>query len=234
MRTADFGFADFSDVRVPSVPVHGGGIFPVRRIFCIGKNYADHVREMGGDAGTTPPVFFTKPADAVICPSAAAPHVHYPSRTANLHFEAELVLALGAGGRDVPEAGAEALVFGLALGCDLTRRDLQAEAKKAGNPWDTAKAFDESAVIGPIMAGVRPRPGLGFRLSVNDTQRQAATVDGMIFSPARIIAELSTFFALRAGDLIYTGTPEGVGPLVRGDRVRIESDELPPLSFAVA
>jgi fumarylpyruvate hydrolase len=218
----------------PAVPVLGGGLFPVRRIFCIGKNYADHVKEMGGDPADTPPVFFTKPADAVICPSDASPAVAMPPRTQNLHYEGEIVLALSSGGRDLDEDAARRAVFGCALGCDLTRRDLQHAAKEKGAPWDMAKGFDESAVMGPITRGHALGDDDALRLLVNDELRQQATVGEMIFPPARIISELSTYVTLAPGDLVYTGTPKGVGALVPGDRVRIELDGLEPLSFRMA
>ena len=220
----------------PSAPVAGGGLFPVRRIFCIGKNYADHVREMGGEAGRDPPVFFTKPADAVVPTGERIP---YPPGTDNLHFEGELVVALGAGGRNLsgPEAAAR-LVFGHAAGCDLTRRDLQAAAKSSGGPWDAAKAFDRSAPIGPIgsIADFPPALFEDARLltRVNGEIRQTAALAEMIWSVPEILIQLSRLFELRPGDLVFTGTPSGVGPLVAGDRVEVAVDPLPPLAFDVA
>lgn len=208
-----------------------GRHFPVRRIFCVGKNYADHVKEMGGAPGDTPPVFFTKPADAVICPTADRPGVPFPPATQNLHYEAELVLALKSGGEKITEAAAAQHVFGLALGCDLTRRDLQKQAKDAGNPWDIAKGFDHSAVMGPIVPDLPLNNDLGFTLSVNGEEKQRGVAGDMIFSAPRIIADLSNLFELKAGDLIYTGTTEGVGPLVTGDRIEITSEALPTLTF---
>jgi len=216
----------------PAVQVAGGGMFPVRRIFCVGKNYADHVREMGGDPSRTPPVFFTKPADALVASGGAAP---YPPATADLHYEGELVLALAGGGRDIAPAKAAALVFGYAAGCDLTRRDLQAKAKSAGAPWDAAKAFDHSAAVGDILR----RDDFGdiaaarLALSVNGELRQQASLAEMIWSAPEIIAHLSALFELKAGDLIFTGTPSGVGPLSRGDLIRVEAGRAPALSFSI-
>ncbi len=215
----------------PSVPVLGGGTFPVRRIYCIGRNYADHVREMGGDPKAQPPVFFTKPADAVVPGGGDIP---YPLATENLHYEAELVLALCSDGARVSVEGAENLIFGYAVGCDLTRRDRQKEAKDAGAPWDVAKAFDNSAPIGPITPkSAVDLSGARIRLAVNGETRQDAPLADMIWSPAEIIAALSERFALKAGDLVFTGTPEGVGPLAVGDTVLIRVDGLEDLSFAI-
>ncbi len=219
----------------PSAGVLGGGEFPVRRVFCIGKNYADHVKEMGGDPKSDPPVFFTKPADAIIPTGSVIP---YPQATSNFHYEGELVIALKAGGRDLKsreEAGA--LIFGQACGCDLTRRDLQAAAKKAGGPWDTAKAFDNSAPMGLIARIEDFRPNLfddaRLVLKVNGAEKQNAPLSSMIWTVPEIIIELSRLFELKAGDLIFTGTPEGVGPLSGEDRVEVTIGPLPPLEFAV-
>lgn len=213
----------------------GGGEFPVRRIFCIGKNYADHVKEMGGDPKSDPPVFFTKPADAIVGTGTVIP---YPQGTSNFHYEGELVVALNKGGRDITcVEEASAMIFGQACGCDLTRRDLQAAAKKAGGPWDAAKAFDNSAVIGPI-ARIEDFPsnlfdGARLRLAVNGIEKQNAALSGMIWTVPEIIIALSRLFELKAGDLIFTGTPEGVGPLARGDRVEVTIGALPPLEFSI-
>ncbi len=215
--------------------VLGGGEFPVRRIFCIGRNYADHVREMGGDPKADPPIFFTKPADALVGTGSVIP---YPQGTANFHFEGELVIALKAGGRDLKtrhEAGA--LIFGQACGCDLTRRDLQAAAKKAGAPWDAAKGFDNSAPVG-LIARIEDFPPDLFDdarliLKVNGVERQNAPLRDMIWTVPEIIISLSRLFELKAGDLIFTGTPEGVGPLATEDRVEVMIGPLPPLEFAI-
>ena len=225
----------FEPPALVSAPVLGGGEFPVRRIFCIGKNYADHVREMGGDPKSDPPVFFTKPADAIVRSGTVIP---YPAATSNFHYEGELVIALKAGGRNIAtdrEAGA--LIFGQAAGCDLTRRDLQAAAKKAGGPWDAAKAFDNSAPIG-LIARIEDFPPHLFDdarlvLKVNGEEKQNAPLRSMIFTIPEIIISLSRLFELKAGDLIFTGTPEGVGPLVAEDRVEVTIGALPPLDFTI-
>nr|WP_243853511.1 fumarylacetoacetate hydrolase family protein [Sphingopyxis panaciterrae] len=206
-------------VAAPTVPIEGREQpFPVRRIFCVGRNYAEHAREMGGAPDREPPFFFAKPADAVV---AATAEIAIPPRTANLHHEIELVVALGSGGRNIPRDAAIETVFGYAVGNDLTRRDLQAEAKAAGRPWDMAKGFDYSAIISPI----RPAAEVGHPanariwLSVNGELRQEGDIADMIWPVADIIAELSTYVELKAGDLIYTGTPAGVGRIVAGDLV---------------
>ncbi|MEZ5919916.1 MAG: fumarylacetoacetate hydrolase family protein [Parvularculaceae bacterium] len=218
-----------------SLPVLGGGQFPVRRIFCIGRNYADHVKEMGGDPKSDPPVFFTKPADAAISSGSLIP---IPQATSNLHYEGELVIALKAGGKNLSsreEVGA--LIFGQAAGCDLTRRDLQAAAKKAGGPWDAAKGFDNSAPVGPIARIEDFPPDLfndaRLRLSVHGAEKQNAPLSSMIWTVPEIIIELSKLFELKAGDLIFTGTPDGVGPLQRGDHVEVTIGALPPLEFTI-
>ena len=216
---------------VPAVPVEGtSALFPVRRILCVGRNYAAHRREMGHD-DREPPFFFSKPADTVVPPGHDAP---YPSATANLHHEVELVAALGAGGADVPLAEALSLVFGYAVGVDLTRRDLQAAARDKGHPWDAAKGFDAAAPIGLI----RPAALCGsvqgrIRLSFNGQVRQDAKVSDMIWNLAEVIAEASRLWRLAAGDLIYTGTPEGVGPLVRGDVVHGEIEAVGVIDFSI-
>ena len=192
--------------------------FPVRRIFCVGRNYAEHAREMGGAPDREPPFFFAKPSDAVI---GAAAEIAMPPRTANLHHEIELVVALGSGGRDIAQDAAIETVFGYAVGNDLTRRDLQAEAKGAGRPWDMAKGFDHSAVISPIRSAdaIGHPANARIWLSVNGVLQQEGDIADMIWPVADIIAELSTYVELKAGDLIYTGTPAGVGRIVRGDLV---------------
>lgn len=202
----------------PVVPVAGtDATFPVRRIFCVGQNYAAHAREMGVDHTRQPPCFFTKPADAIVTGGADAP---YPPATSNLHYEIELVVALGSGGRDIAESQALGHVFGYAAGIDLTRRDLQAAAKAAGLPWDMAKGFDHSAPIGAIQPAAIGHPDTGaIRLLVNGATRQNSDISGMIWPVAGVIAQLSKLVTLSAGDLIFTGTPEGVGPIQRGDRL---------------
>lgn len=203
--------------------------FPVRRIFCVGRNYADHVREMGGNPDREAPFFFTKPADAVVADGTTLP---FPPGTADLHHEAELVVALGKGGSFVPETAAKDLIFGHATGNDLTRRDLQAEAKAARRPWDMAKGFDASAPVGTIRPG--PLQDANLRCLVNGVERQGALLSQMIWPVDAIIAYLSRLVRLEAGDLIFTGTPAGVGPLVSGDTCRIEIDGLDPVTITLA
>ncbi len=205
-----------------SLPIVGDDArFPVRRIFCVGRNYADHAREMGAvdqAEGREPPFFFTKPGDALVGGDGEVV-VAYPPATANLHHEVELVVALGAGGASVAVDRAPGLIFGYAVGLDLTRRDMQAKAKEKGHPWDMGKGFDQSAVAGPLMpAAVCGHPQSGrIWLTVNGRLRQDGDLAAMMWKIPEIIANLSTLVRLEAGDLIYTGTPAGVGPLLRGD-----------------
>jgi len=208
------------------LPVEGGGQFPVRRVYCVGRNYADHAREMGSDPDREPPFFFSKPRDAA-CWGETIP---YPPATQNLHHEVELVIALGGGGADLQPETAGSLIYACAVGVDLTRRDLQADAKKVGRPWDMAKGFDCSGPVGAL----KPCRALGqgtISLSVNGETRQSGDVSQMIWSPAEVVAHLSALVKLEAGDLIFTGTPAGVGPVARGDRVEARIDGLMPLSF---
>ena len=203
-------------VTPPTVAIAGSAErFPVRRIFCVGQNYAEHAREMGSDPDRAPPFFFAKPADAVV---ASGTTLAFPSRTEDLHHEVELVVALGSGGRDIPVEGAAATIFGWTVGLDLTRRDLQAAAKKAGRPWDMAKGFDASAPIGALRPGMPPESG-AITLDIDGQRRQTGDLSDMIWSVAEIIATLSTYVALAPGDLIFTGTPAGVGPIRRGETV---------------
>jgi fumarylpyruvate hydrolase len=211
-----------------AVPVAGGGSFPVRRIYCVGRNYAAHAREMGMDA-REPPFFFAKPADAV---RPLGGEISFPRATQNLHHEVELVVVLKGGGADVPVSAALDLVFGYAVGVDLTRRDLQTLAREAGKPWDAAKGFDDSAPISAIVPGREPPQG-PIKLSVNGQARQNTVIADMIWSVPEIIAEASKLWRLAPGDLIYTGTPEGVGPLVRGDAVSCEIDGVGALAFTL-
>jgi fumarylpyruvate hydrolase len=199
--------------------------FPIRRIFCVGRNYADHAAEMGNDPAEAP-FFFTKPADAVVESGSRIP---YPPATGNLHHEGELVVAIGKSGAMVSEEDAQNLIWGHAAGNDLTRRDLQPEAKA---PWDMAKAFDKSAVIGAVRPG--PMPEAVLRCSVNGATRQQAKLSDMIWSPAAIIAALSRMVSLSPGDLIFTGTPAGVGPLARGDTCKVEIEGLQTASVTIA
>ena len=204
---------------VPAVAVKGRpDQFPVHRIYCVGRNYAAHAREMGANPDREPPFFFAKPADAIVPGNSRIP---YPSRTNNFHHEIELVVAIGKGGRDIAAAQALDHVYGYAVGNDLTRRDLQADAKDNGRPWDTSKGFDHSAVISAITPAQQSghlRTGRIW-LKVNGQLRQQADLSELIWSVPEVIAELSTLFELQPGDLIYTGTPAGVGALKRGDHL---------------
>ncbi|MBB5466381.1 fumarylpyruvate hydrolase [Paraburkholderia sp. CI2] len=220
-----------------AVPVVGSGEqFAVRRIYCVGRNYEAHAREMGHDPDREPPFFFTKPADAIVyvAPGTTG-EFPYPSQTRNVHFEMEMVAAIGEGGKDIPVDRALDHVYGYALGLDMTRRDLQGEAKKMGRPWDTAKGFDHSAPLGPIHpASTVGHIGKGeIWLSVNGEDKQRADVSQLIWSVAETIAYLSTLFELRPCDLIFTGTPEGVGAVVKGDLMKGGVDGLGEFSVRV-
>jgi fumarylpyruvate hydrolase len=213
-----------------SLPIAGqSGRFPVRRILCVGRNYAAHRREMGGD-DRDPPFFFSKPADALVEPGR---DVAYPSATANLHHEIELVVALKSGGADLAADKALGLVFGYAVGVDLTRRDLQNKAKDKGQPWEASKGFDQSAPVSAIKPWTGAAPQGRIWLSVNGEARQDAVVADMIWATAEILAEASKLWRLAPGDLIFTGTPEGVGPMVRGDQVRGGVEGVGELAFRI-
>lgn len=216
-------------IAIPAVPVAGGGRFPVRRIFCVGRNYAAHAREMGADPDREPPFFFTKPADAVISAEA----VPYPSSTNALHFEMELVVAIGRGGEAIAAADALDHVYGYAAGVDLTRRDVQDQAKAMRRPWDMSKGFDASAPIGAIVPVLRAgHPAAGrITLAVNDVARQTGDLADMIWPVADIIGYLSRLVALMPGDLIFTGTPDGVGAIERGDRIKGEIEGVGTVVF---
>src|SRR6185437_14443747 len=206
----------------PSLPILGSEQrFPIRRVFCIGRNYAEHAREMGASVDKGTPMFFCKPADAVVGDGADVP---YPSATSDLHHEVEMVVALGSGGRDVDPEQALLLVWGYGVGLDLTRRDLQAQAKAKGHPWDVAKAFDHSAPVSALrqLAGALPGPDTGLRLTVNGELRQQARLGEMIHDVQHLLAALSTLFELKPGDLVFTGTPAEVAELQRGDRFHAE------------
>lgn len=218
----------------PSVPVAGDTRrFAVRRIYCVGRNYADHAREMGHDPDREPPFFFAKPADALLIGNADLP---YPPQTGDLHFEAELVVALGAGGRDIAPADAATLIWGYAAGNDFTRRDLQGVAKKAGRPWDLAKGFDLSAACGVLHPAAQTGPLDRGRiaLTVDGTLRQESDLSQMIWPVADVIAHLSQSVALAPGDLIFTGTPAGVGAVTPGQVVTVAIDGLTPLVTRIA
>ena len=224
---------------VPRVPVRGGGLFPVHRIYCIGRNFADHAREMGASAPASKaergnPVFFMKPADAIVTDGV----VPYPPGTADLHHEVELVVALGhdAPAGLLPVEDAAALVFGYGIGLDLTRRDLQAAAKAKGLPWDTGKGFDHSAPVSALLpaAAVGALAPLELSLEVNGQGRQASTLDQLIWDVPEILHELSKLYALRAGDLVFMGTPAGVAALHPGDTFRARLGGLLQLDGRIA
>ncbi|MGE6918702.1 fumarylacetoacetate hydrolase family protein [Achromobacter kerstersii] len=206
-----------------AVPIAGSqDAFPVRRVYCVGRNYAAHAREMGFDPDREPPFFFCKPADAVV--PVADGHtleLPYPPETANLHYEIELVAAIGKGGANIAVGDALQHVWGYAVGLDMTRRDLQMKMREAGRPWELGKAFDQSAPIGPLhpAGAVRNIHQAAIWLQVNGADKQRSDIGKLIWSVAETIAYLSKYFRLEAGDLIYTGTPEGVGPVVRGDKM---------------
>ena len=225
----------FDPSSVPSLPVQGSSArFPVHRIYCIGRNYADHAKEMGAQTvSRANPVFFMKPADAIVPGGGDVP---YPSVTHELHHEVEMVVALAKGGRDIDASRALDCVFGYGVGLDLTRRDLQAAMKAKGLPWDVAKGFDASAPVSALRSASEIRHPTHARLSldVNGTTRQDTDIADMIFAVPEIIAELSKLFELKPGDLIFTGTPAGVGPLLRGDRFRAELQGIATLEGRIA
>jgi fumarylpyruvate hydrolase len=215
------------------LPVSGSdAVFPVRRVYCVGQNYASHVAEMGGD-GRQPPFFFCKPPDALV---AGGGRIAYPPRTANLQHEVELVAALKAGGADIPVEAALDRVFGYAVGIDFTRRDLQAQAKEKGRPWEMGKGFDQSGPIGALVPAARCGHLARGRiwLTVNGTIRQDGDIGQMIWNVAEIIANLSSYVTLAAGDLIFTGTPAGVSTVTRGDALECGIDGVGALAIELA
>ena len=224
--------------RVPSVPVVGaepGAQFPVHRIYCVGRNYVDHAIEMG-HSGREPPFFFMKPADAVLAVTEdQLGQMRYPSLTRDLHHEVELVVAIGKGGSNIKAADAMDHVYGYAVGLDMTRRDLQGEAKKQGRPWDAGKGFEQSAPIGAIRPAAQCYLNAATRiaLDVNGAVRQHSVIGKLIWSVPEVIEQLSTAWDLQPGDLIYTGTPAGVGAVVRGDVMEGAIAGLPSLKVAV-
>lgn len=221
----------FSPPAPVSVAIAGNADrFPVRRIFCVGRNYAEHAREMGHDPQAEPPFFFTKPADAVV---ASGGTIAYPPATADFHHEAELVVALGQGGFMVPEDEAHKLIWGHAAGNDLTRRDMQAEAKAARRPWDMSKGFDRSAVLGALRPGPVAADAV-IRCTVDGVVRQEAQLSDMIWPVNAVIAYLSRLVELAPGDLIMTGTPAGVGPLERGQVCAVTIDGLDPAVVTIS
>ena len=203
-----------------AIPVAGTDqFFPVRRVYCVGRNYVEHAKEMG-HSGREAPFFFMKPADALlVVPTGATGEMAYPGMTSDMHHEIELVVAIGKGGRDIAAADANAHIWGYAVGLDMTRRDLQGEAKKLGRPWDTGKAFDQSAPIAPLhpvaQTGLLEKGNI--RLNVNGAPRQNSDIGKLIWNVAETIEHLSRYFELQPGDLIFTGTPEGVAAVQQGD-----------------
>lgn len=217
----------------PSVAVAGGAAYPVRHIYCVGRNYAEHAREMGTDPEREPPFFFMKGADSIVSSGA---QIKYPSRTQDLHHEVELVVAIGASGTDISVSDASDAIFGYAVGVDLTRRDLQQSMKEKGRPWEIGKSFAQAAPVGEIQPAWNighPREGK-IILSVNGEVRQEADIKDMTWGVDEVIAELSTYYKLEPGDLVFTGTPAGVSALVRGDKVDCAIDGLESLEFSIA
>ena len=222
---------------LPSVPVAGSDRrFPVRRIFCVGRNYADHAKEMGGDASKEPPFFFMKSADAIVpvVPPAVG-RVAYPLATSNFHHEIELVVAIGGSGVKIAPEDAQSIVFGYAVGLDMTRRDLQSEMREKKRPWDIGKSFAQAAPIAPIhpvtVTGVLSRGAI--ELDVNGAPRQRGDLSDMIWDVSHMIAFLSQMYRLEPGDLIFTGTPSGVGAVKPGDRLDGRVAGLTPLSIEI-
>ena len=218
-------------VAATEAAVAGGGLFPVRRIYCVGRNYLDHIREMKEADERDPPFFFQKPRDAIVLDGASVP---YPPFTSDFQFEVELVAALGKGGRDIAIEAANSLIWGYAVGIDFTRRDRQRDARDMRLPWEVGKSFDASAPCGPIA----PKDPAHFEqcaitLAVNGVERQRGDTGQMIWNVPEVIAQLSKQVRLEAGDLIYTGTPSGVGPAVPGDLITAHIDGLPSLTITV-
>ena len=224
--------------RTASVPVQGaaaGDEFPVHRIYCVGRNYVEHAIEMG-HTGREPPFFFMKPADAVLpAGEGSVATMHYPTLTKSLHHEVELVVAIGKGGRDIPAARAMEHVWGYAVGLDMTRRDLQNDMKKQGRPWCIAKGFDESAPIGPIVPAAQAGigPDTTIELKVNGVVRQTSRIGKLIWSIPEVIEHLSAAWELAPGDLIFSGTPEGVAAVVAGDTLDARIDGVGTLSVKI-
>lgn len=219
------------DWRPTLLSVSDGREFPVRHAWCVGRNYAEHAREMGSDPHKSDPVFFSKPASAIVQTET----VEWPPTTEDLHHEAELVVLLGKGGRDLSPAQAAECVFGHAVGCDLTRRDVQARAKAAGMPWALSKGFDQSGPVGLIVPADEWQPGdtREISLDVNGERRQQAVLGDMIWPVAELLARLSREVTLHPGDAVFTGTPAGVSGLAVGDLVRVEIDGLSALDFEI-
>ena len=228
----DYVFSAPPPVGIPVAGEHA--LFPVRRVYCVGRNYAAHAREMGSDPDREPPFFFCKPGDAVVPVDAGAVlELPYPTQTAELHHEVELVVAIGRGGRDIVAGDALDHVFGYGVGLDMTRRDLQQTMRKAGRPWEIGKAFDASAPLGPLQRSA-PDARATIELAVNGQRRQSGSLDQLIWSVPETIAHLSRYFELQPGDLIFTGTPEGVGAVVPGDLIEARIDGIGELGVRIA
>ncbi len=229
----------FAPTPTVGLPVAGSEqLFPVRRVYCVGRNYAAHAREMGFDPDREPPFFFCKPNDdasVVPVPAGSTATIPYPPQTRNYHYEAELVVAIGKGGADIPVEQAAEHIYGYAVGLDMTRRDLQMKMREAGRPWEIGKAFDFSAPIGPLrtLAQAGEVNAGAISLEVDGQGRQRSDVTHLIWSVPEIIANLSTLFTLQPGDLIFTGTPEGVGAVERGQTMTVRIDGFEPLVVRV-
>ena len=224
---------------IVGLPIVGSSdLFPVRRVYCVGRNYAAHAREMGFDPDREPPFFFCKPNDdasIVPVPAGETVGIPYPDQTANYHYEAELVVLIGQGGRDIAVQDAAKHIYGYAVGLDMTRRDLQMKMREQGRPWEIGKAFDFSAPIGPVhrLADAGEIASGAITLEVNGETRQKSDIRNLIWSVDEVIANLSTLFALQPGDLIFTGTPEGVGQVQRGQTMNVRIDGLEAISVRV-
>jgi fumarylpyruvate hydrolase len=221
------------------LPIVGtSDLFPVRRVYCVGRNYAAHAREMGFDPDREPPFFFCKPNDdasVVPVPAGETVGIPYPGQTANYHYEAELVVLIGQGGRDIAVEDAAKHIYGYAVGLDMTRRDLQMRMREQGRPWEIGKAFDFSAPVGPVrrLADAGEIDSGAITLEVNGETRQKSDIRNLIWSVNEVIANLSTLFALQPGDLIFTGTPEGVGAVQRGQTMQVRIDGLESIAVRI-
>jgi len=224
--------------RIPTLSIRGiEAKFPVRRVLCIGKNYEDHVKEMGGSVEKDEPLWFTKPADAVV-DTTVTKSIKYPPHSKNIHWEGELVVAISKPGQFIDKANAMKHIYGYAVGCDITARDLQSKAKERGRPWDMAKGFDQSAPIGEIIPRNSNDEWLSMEdhelsLSVNGTTKQRTRISSMIWTIPEIISELSNCIKLEAGDVIFTGTPSGVGSMNVNDKIKVTCGDLPSCEFVV-
>ena len=229
----------FTPPSIVGLPIAGSSdLFPVRRVYCVGRNYAAHAREMGFDPDREPPFFFCKPNDdASVVPVAEGETgaIPYPPLTSNYHYEAELVVAIGRGGKDIAVEQAASHIHGYAVGLDMTRRDLQMKMREAGRPWEIGKGFDSSAPIAPLctMANVGEITGGAIKLEVDGQVRQNSDITHLIWSVNEVIANLSTLFTLQPGDLIFTGTPEGVGAVKPGQTLKVSIDKLPSLTVRI-